>query len=361
MTTEQEDKQPDVAIPSSLVPPRRVSFLIKLIVVIAVGCAALSIYMVLQWRQESQSELQALRAKMLVMKTQQEHTSTQLESTVQSMHAVDEQRRLLDKQMNTVLQNQTYRTNDWILLKARYYLELAQINATWGSDTQTTSDLLNQADMLLTDVHEQRLLEVRRAIAQENTAVKAVEKIDVAGLLSQLDAAQELTHSLMAQSMPGQVASTVPATVDVKEASIGWRGRLYESVHALEKLFVVRRVDADTQPFITPVYAGLLRERIQLALQETQLAVLQGNEALYQLTLKQAIKQIKPSFDLQDPNTIALLKQLDDLQQRTIVQKKINIGQALLLLNQAIDVKQDKKPAADSAIPESTETGGPLS
>ena len=360
MTTEQEDKRSEAATPSSSAP-RRVSAWIKLILLVAVGCAALSAYMVLQWRQESQQELQSLRSKIMVVKTQQEHTSAQLDSTVQNMHAADEQRSLLGKQMNTVLQSQTYQTNDWILLKARYYLELAQINATWASDTQTTSDLLNQADMLLTDVHEQRLLEVRRAIAQENAAVKAVEKIDVAGLLSQLDAAQELTRSLMAQSMPGQVASTLPATTDAVKVASGWRGRLQESLHALDKLFVVRRVDADTQPFITPAYAGLLRERIQLALQESQLAVLQGNEALYQLTLKQAIKQIKQSFDLHESNTIGLLKQLDDLQQRTIVQKKINIGPALLLLNQAIDVKQDKKPEVDSVMPESKEAGAPSS
>jgi len=360
MTTEQENKKSEEATPSSSAP-RGTSPWIKLILLVAVGCTAFSAYMLLQWRQESQDELQSLRSKIQVMKTQQEHTSTQLDSTVQNMHAADEQRNVLDKQMNSVLQSQTYRTNDWILLKARYYLELAQINATWGNNTQATSDLLNQADLLLTDVHDQHVLEIRRAIAQENAAVKAVEKVDVAGLLSQLDAAQDLTHSLMPQTMPGQVASTMPLATDVKKGSPGWRVRLQESLHALEKLVVVRRMDADAQPFVTPAYAALLRERIQLALQETQLAVLQGNEALYQLTLKQAIKQISQSFDLHESNTIALLKQLDDLQHRTVVQKKIDIGQALLLLNQAIDVKQDKKPAADSAIPESKETGAPSS
>ncbi len=360
MTTEQEGKKSEEAKPSSSAP-RSVSLWIKLILLVAIGCAALSAYMLLQWRQESRHELQALRSKLQVMKTQQEHTLTQLDSTAQNMHAADEQRSLFEKQMNTVLQSQTYRANEFTLLKARYYLELAQINATWGNNTQITSDLLNQADTLLTDIHEQRLLEVRRAIAQENAAVKAVEKVDVAGLLSQLDAAQDLTLSLKPQTLPGQLASTTPATTDAQKGTTGWRGRLQESLHTFEKLFVIRRIDADTQPFITPAYAGLLRERIQLALQETQLAVLQGNEALYQLTLNQAIKQIKQSFDLHESNTTALLKQLEDLQQRTIVQKKIDIGQSLLLLNQAIDVKQDKKPGADSVLPDSKETGAPSS
>lgn len=361
MATEQEDNKPgEATLPPSA--PRGVSLWIKLMLCVAVGCAAFSVYMVLQWHQEARHELQALRSKMLGMKTQQEHTSTQLDSAVQNMHEADEQRRLLNQQMNTVIQSGTYQTNDWVLLKARYYLELAQISATWGNNTPITSALLNLADKLLAGVHEEPLLEVRRAIAQEDAAVKTVEIVDIAGLLSQLDAAQESTHALVARFIPGQVSKTTSAdTADAQQGVSGWRGRLNESLHALEKLFVVRRIDADVEPFIMPAYAALLRERIQLILQETQLAVLQGDEALYQLTLKQAIKLMKQSFDLHDPNAAALLKQLDLLRQRTVMQKKIDIGQALLLLNQVIDVKQDKKQGADAVAPEGQQEGAPSS
>lgn len=345
MATEQEDKQPEVVM-SPASPSRGASPWIKMILLLIVGCVAVGAYMVLQWRQESQHALQTLRSRLMVMKTQQDNTSTQLDSTVQHMRAADEHTGLLDKQLHTVLQGQHYQANDWMLLKARYYLELAQINAIWGRNMQVTSDLLTQADALLTDIHEQRILEVRRAIAQEVAAVKAVEAVDVVGLLSQLDAAQDLTRSLMPQLIPGQVVNADATAPNDTEKASGWKARLQESLHALEKLVVIRRMDADAQPFVTPAFVALLRERIQLVLQETQLAVLQGNEALYQLTLKQAIQQIKQSFDQQESNTVALLKQLDDLQHRTVVQKKMDIGQALLLLNQSIDIKQDKKPEA---------------
>lgn len=361
MTTEQEEQQSEAVVPVPSAKPRTVSPWLKIALAVAVGGAALSTYLVLQWHQEAQSELQGLRAKLLAMKTQQEHTLTQLDSTVQSVKAADEQRGLLEKQMNTVLQSQTYRANDWILLKARYYLELAQINATWGSDIQTTSNLLNQADVLLTNIHEERVLEVRRAIAQEIAAVDAIEKVDAAGLLSQLDAAQELVNSLKTPSIPTQEDNANSTSPETHKDMSGWRARLQESMHALEKLVVVRRMDTDAQPFVTPAYAALLRGRVQLALQEVQLAVLQRNEALYQLTLKQAIQQVNQSFDLHDSTTTGLLQQLKELQQQTVMQKKINIGQALLLLNQTIDIKQDERPKTDAVIPESKAVGAPVS
>lgn len=361
MTTEQEEKQAEAVLPVSSVKPKSVSPWLKIMLAFALGGAAISTYLVLQWRQEAQSELQMLRTKLLVMKTQQENALTTLNSTALSVKAANEQRDLLEKKMSTVLQNQAYRTNDWLLLKARYYLELAQINATWGIDTQTTGSLLRQADDLLTNLHDERVLEIRRAIAQEIAAVDVIENVDVAGLLSQLDAAEELVSSLKTQSIPTPVSNSDVTTPNSNKEALGWRARLQASVHALEKLVVIRRIDTDAQPFVAPAYAALLQGRIQLVLQEVQLAVLQRNEPLYQLTLKQAIQQVNRSFDLNDSNTKALLLQLKALQQQTIMQKKINIGQALLLLNQAIDIKQDEKPKVDAIVPESKEAGVPVS
>lgn len=369
MTTEQEDKQAEpvetvsVATP---VPPRAVSPWVKLMLTIAVGSVAWGAYVALQWRQEARSELDDLRAKVLLMTTQQEHSSTQLNATTANLQVAEQHRSRLEQQMHAILQsNQTTRSNDWMLLKARYYLELAQINTIWGSDVQTTRRLLTQADGLLTENHEQPVLEVRRVIAQEIATIQSEKPVDVAGLLSQLDAAQERVNALKARLIPGEgLQASSPAEKDSPVPS-GWRARLQESLHALEKLVVVKRLDVDAQPFVTPAYAALLRGRIQLALQEVQLAVLQRNETLYQLMLKQALQLVNQSFDPKDANTRALLQQLAEFQQQTVAQKKINIGQALLLLNQVIDVSQDMKQEdklkADAVVPEEHEAGEPVS
>ena len=160
----------------------------------------------------------------------------------------------------------------------------------------------------------------------------------------QLDALQTLCDKLMVnQAQVGlekNSTKTTSVTLQPKTTS-GWREGLKNSLNALEKLVVVQRDDGDIRSIITPAYAMLLREEVHLILQETQLAVIQGNERLYQLTLKQALKKITQSFSHQE----ALLNQLHVLQKIQLVQQKAEIGQALSLLNKLIDSKQTIRPA----------------
>lgn len=312
-----------------------------LLLFIAVGSAAYAVYLAMQCRQGISQQLHGVMTKLDVISAQQTLTTKQLDSTIHQVRMNQEQLTLVDKQMHTRLQQQTYQADDWALLKARYFLELAQMNAYWTDNLSATSALLSQADTLLENAHEQRLLDVRRAIAEEKVQVGAVEKIDESGILSQLDAAQQLTQQLLIHQVLALPDDKTRIATPVSKTSPSWRERLQSSLASLEKLVVVRRVNEDVQPLMTPAYIALLRESVQLMLQEAQLAVLQRNEGLYQLVLKQAINKVTQSFDCHDPSTEALLKQLKSLTQTTIVQKKLDIGRALVLLNQVIDSKPD--------------------
>ncbi|WBV63406.1 uroporphyrinogen-III C-methyltransferase [Legionella pneumophila 130b] len=55
----------------------------------------------------------------------------------------------LNKELQTAMKQKLYQNNDWLLLKARYYLELAQINVHWSDNFNTSVALLQQADALL--------------------------------------------------------------------------------------------------------------------------------------------------------------------------------------------------------------------
>ncbi len=309
-------------------PPKRRAVLVwlMLLFLMIVGCFAYVVYCDAKWRKGAVQELHGLQTSVLTM-----------DRTIKSLQTSQEKSRLVVEQVNKVIHEQSYQASDWMLLKARYYLELAQINGYWSNSTQVTSALLMQADKLLADIHEKQLFDVRRAIAEENTQVLAIETIDVTGLLGQLEAAQQLAQGLQAKPLPELAGDT---TALESKTSSGWRKRLKDSLMGLEKLVVIRRVDEEIQPLVTPAYIALLRENVMLILQETQWAVLQHSEDLYQLTLKQAKRKIIQSFDTSEANTMALLKQLDVLATQSVVHKKSNVGQALVLLNQVIDSKQ---------------------
>ncbi len=247
----------------------------------------------------------------------------------------------LTKQLQIAMNQKLYQNQDWLLLKARYYLELAQINAHWSDNYSAAISLLQQADKLLGQLSSPKVFTVRQAIAKEIAQLKAIPNIDIAGLLSQLDAAQASVSNLTLQTVVDQKKSDEDSAVkneSTKNANrSAWQIRLQDSVNLLEKMVVVRRDNEHITPLMSPLYESVLKESIRLNLQEAQWAILNNNPEVYQLALKQAILNLTRTFNKASPNTAALLKQLNDLQQVKIAQEKPVTEQALPLLNQIID------------------------
>lgn len=242
----------------------------------------------------------------------------------------------LNKELQTAMSQRLYQNQDWVLLKARYYLELAQINAHWSDNYEATIALLQQADNLLNQLNAPRIFEIRQVIAKEIAQLKALPALDLAGILSQLDAAQLSVSKLVLQSTLDEKAtssSELPQSSD----TAGWRSRFTDSVKLLEKLVIVRRTDENIKPLMSPLFESILKESIRLNLQEAQWAVLNNNSVIYQLALKQASSNIKRVFNEKESHTAALLSQLSKLQLFKLSQEKPATGFALPLVNQMID------------------------
>ena len=316
---------------------------------IAFGCALYAVGTTLQLSRGAVLQIDTLSSQIILLKQQQNEGQSKLDNAIKTISDSEETLRskvsILDENIQSILQQRTYQSKDWLLLNVRYYLELAQINAQWSDNWQTTSALLQQADTLLATIHDQRLFNVRKAIATEIAELKAIPKPDTAGLLSQLDAA---FSSITQLSLNPVVSKEKNPTDSTNKNPSSWQEHMKESVSLLEKLVVVRRHNEDIVPLPSPVYESMLREGIRLNLQEAQWAVLQNNEAVYQLSLTQAIKNIKRSFELTATRTNALLKQLQALQQTHLVQQKPLLEQSLPLLNQVIESQNNATPPGEN-------------
>lgn len=250
----------------------------------------------------------------------------------------------LNTHINAALQQRLYQKQDWVLLKARYYLELAQINAQWSDNQGTTAALLQEADHLLQGIPDQGLYQVRQAIAREIALIEALPRVDIAGIMSKLDAAQTIVSQLpISQSIKSPNVAQV-ANNDVQTTPSAWRTRLRESLNLLEKLVVVRHDTSDIKPILSPLHQALLRESIRMNLQEAQWAVLQNNPNVFEQSLNQALTDITRTFEKSAPPTQSLVKELQALQQITLNPSKPVISESLPLLNQLIESKN--KPAA---------------
>ncbi len=270
----------------------------------------------------------------------QEQVETKTNEIKQTQDALQSKLDHLNKQLQTAMAQKLYQNQDWLLLKARYYLELAQINAHWSDHFNAAISLLQQADKLLDQLSSPQIFAIRQAIAKEIAQLKAIPAVDVAGLLSQLDAAQISVSNLTIQAPIDEVGSTAEIETPKTAHPSAWQTHLQDSVNLLEKMVVIRRDDEKIKPLMSPLYESILRESIRMNLQEAQWAIINNNPVVYQLALKQAILNLKRTFNQSSQNTVALLKQLNDLQEIKITRERPVIELALPLLNQMIDNKQ---------------------
>lgn len=243
----------------------------------------------------------------------------------------------LNKELQTAMKQKLYQNNDWLLLKARYYLELAQINVHWSDNFNTSVALLQQADDLLKGMNIPKIFTIRQTIAKEIAQLKSISVVDITGILSQLDAAQTAINNLSIQSVVAQQEVLNHIANSEESGKTGWRSRLQDSVRFLEKLVIIRRHNENIQPLISPLYESAIKENIRLNLQEAQWAILNNNPAVYQFALNQAIANLKRVFNESSHNTAILIKQLSTLQNVKLTQEKPVVGQAIPLINQMID------------------------
>lgn len=249
--------------------------------------------------------------------------------------SLDKQQQQLDKvnsTLQTALQQPLYQKQDWLLYKARYYLELAQINAHWSENQQTTIALLHEADFILQGITDQSIFVVRQSIAEEISQLNALPTVDIAGILSQLDSARQEVNEL---PLKGNIDLAQPDS-EPSTTNAGWRDDLHNSIGFLKKLIVVRHQETDIQPLLSPMHQALIRESLRLDLQQAQWAALQHNEAIFQQMLNQALEDITRNFDSQAISTQAIIEQLKTLQKLPLKQKSPTIEQSLQQLNDLI-------------------------
>lgn len=356
-TPQEEKKMPmDDQKPTTSEPKQKPAknYLAILSLIIAIAAVATTIYTLQlnqQLHERFNDQKNQMTARLNDLSKQQSSIENSINSTGQNLKdtekEIQDQLKGLHQQFKLTMEQQAYESQDWMLMKARYYLELAQINAHWSDNNKTTLALLQQADMILANISTQNVFDIRQAIAKEILLVKASSQLDIAGLLSQLDAMGQTINNLPMLSLPSAKATSTETQASPKTNAKAWKERLQDSVNMLEKLVVIRHHDENIKPLLSPIYIAVVRENIRLNLQEAQWAILKRNNDIFQLAIKDAVNNIKRNFDSQSSETQALLSQLNELKELNLNQPRPDLAIALPLLNQLIEQKQtspeDKK------------------
>ncbi len=234
--------------------------------------------------------------------------------------------------------------SDWLLAEAEYLLRLANQRLLTMRDVKSAMTLLSQADQLLISVDEYGLFPVRQALAEDIAALKAVERFDLEGTWLKINALIGRIDKLPLLPPPSGFKPDQPESPN-EEAIVSdetWQQRLettaLETWHAFTGQFRIRTNNHEAVTALLPPSEELyLRQNLRLMLEQAQLALLQGQENLYQTSLANAQSWLQTWFLNTGPEIAAVHSQLSALQQVQVLQKLPDISRSVVTLKGYVD------------------------
>lgn len=221
------------------------------------------------------------------------------------------------------------RAQEYLLAEVEYLLRIAIQRIQAGRDVATGLSLMLSADQTLAGANDAELFPIRRALATDIAALRALPAIDRDGLYLELAAAADRIDRL---SMSPIELAKAPAG----EVAEGDQGLM----QTLSSFVTVRQRANPIDPLPTPTEAVYARQNLRLMLEQAQLALLDENSVTWQSTLERALAWADRYF-LDDSEQQSLMTTLARLQALPVAQDIPRVGAALAELK-ALQKQRDQ-------------------
>lgn len=173
----------------------------------------------------------------------------------------------------------------WLLAEAEYYMQIANAQLQLGNNPHLAMLALGMADERVVQMANPGLTEVRRAIADELAALEVMEKPDIEGVSLTLASLSRVVESLPLQTTEANRDDADGAT----DEDLSGTARAWASVKgAMSGIVKVTPPDEETRALLTPDTAALIRSNLALQLQAARLALLRGEQAIFEQSLDDA-------------------------------------------------------------------------
>jgi uroporphyrin-3 C-methyltransferase len=219
----------------------------------------------------------------------------------------------------------------WLLAEAEYYMQIANAQLQLGNNPQLAMLALEMADERVVQMANPALTDVRRALSDELAALEAMEKPDLQGVTLTLASLARVIDSLPLRA----AGSTAAAAEGAPDEEAGAAGRAWASVKdAMSGLVKVTPPDEDIRVLLTPDAAQLIRSNLALQLQAARLALLRGEQAVFEQSLEDADALIAQYFDSGSAQVASVQDTIAEIRDSMVVVKAPDISESLRLIRQ---------------------------
>ncbi len=250
--------------------------------------------------------------QLTTLNEQQQDFSIQNIKQIQNIQTFQEK---LRKNLTDIVRNNQYFRNDWLIAEAEYLIQLATYRLLLEKDVTTATVALNAADARLAEVADPALLEIRKILKNDLQALSNVQVVDLAGLSVTLTA---LSNNITNLPLLTPDPKTHKLTQVEKAPSSPEVSSLQELPAAIWKdiksLIIVRNHQKPIQPLLAPGQHFFLVQNLALLFEQARLALLNGNNEIYQERLRATKKWIDQYFDTEHNITRNMLSSIDALQ-----------------------------------------------
>ena len=228
---------------------------------------------------------------------------------------------------------------DWIYAEVEYLVRMANQRVLMEGDAVSALHLLQSADDIIREAEGLTAHELRRALAQDIAALKAINPPDTQGIYLELSALINQVNSLKRI-----VPAYEPPMTDTRVASAeaGWWGRLLtlaaDAGSRLGRLVDFRRGGIEVQPMLPPKEEYYLRQNLVLKLQMAQLALLKGDDRVYRSSLAEASTWVADAFVPEDAASVAMQEGLSRLSEISVEVVLPDISHSLMAVRAKVDV-----------------------
>ena len=219
----------------------------------------------------------------------------------------------------------------WLLAEAEYYMQIANAQLQLGNNPRLAMLALEMADERVVQMANPALTDVRRALAEELAALEAMEKPDLEGTSLTLASLARVVDSLPLRAPGGETAGSDGPSGEEQGAA----ARAWASVKdAMSGLVKVTPPDEETRALLTPDAAHLIRSNLALQLQAARLALLRGEQAIFEQSLEDADALLAQYFDGDSAQVKSAQATIAEIRESMVAVTAPDISESLRLIRQ---------------------------
>jgi len=303
-----------------------------------------------------QSQLAAIQSQLATLEAdsagKNEHFNKTLADFSQLHNEkLDSARKELSDSISQVQRQLGKTRGDWLIADAEYLLTVANQRLYLSGDINTTRAALEAADQRLRESGDAGGFKVREQIAKEIAALSNITVIDTVGIYGTIQSLEDRVNGLVlflpysGKALAEPTAATEAAKKEPaadKETS----GLVDSALEQLEGIVTIRHTEQPIKEILTPQQAEFIREQLRVKLEMVKIALVQQNQALYQVGLADAKKWTEHNFAT-NADTSAFIAELDRLNAVNMRSQYPDISLSLKLLKDITKLRIE----ADKASP----------